>query len=103
MSGGPPGLPPGESGIRTLFASFGRIQQHWDIAEMVAEGDVVVVAAPARRTGSFLGIDARGRQQVFTSTFTHHLVDGLIDRTYRNADDLGRLLQLGATFQRSAA
>jgi SnoaL-like domain len=102
MSGGPPGLPPGEPGIRTLFASFGRIQQHWDISEMVAEGDAVVVRGTCTvEQDSILGIDARGRQQVFTATFTHHLVGGLIVRTHRNADDLGRLLQLGATFQQS--
>ena len=29
--------------------------------------------------------------------FTHRVVDGLIAETWRNADDLGRLLQLGAT------
>jgi len=104
MSGGPPGLPPGESGIRTLFASFGRIQQHWDVTETVAEGDTVVIRGTCTvAQDQFLGIDARGRQQVFTATFTHHLVDGLIDSTHRNADDLGRLLQLGATFRQSAA
>ena len=103
MTGGPPGLPPGEAGIRTLFASFGRIQQHWDVTEMIAEGDAVVVRGTCTvEQDHFQGIDARGRQQVFTATFTHHLVDGLIDRTHRNADDLGRLLQLGARFQRAA-
>jgi len=103
MTGGPPGLPPGEAGIRTLFASFGRIQQHWDVTEMIAEGDAVVVRGTCTvEQDHFLGIDARGRQQVFTATFTHHVVDGLIDRTHRNADDLGRVLQLGATFQRAA-
>jgi hypothetical protein len=103
MTGGPPGLPPGAAGIRQLFASFGRIQQHWDIAEAVAEGDAVVVRGTCTvEQDHFLGIYARGRHQVFTATFTHHVVDGLIDRTHRNADDLGRLLQLGATFQPSA-
>ena len=103
MTGGPPGLPPGEAGIRTLFASFGRIVQHWDIADVVAEGDAVVVRGTCTvEQDHFLGIYARGRQQVFTATFTHHVADGLIDRTHRNADDLGRLLQLGATFQPAA-
>jgi len=76
MTGGPPGLPPGAAGIRQLFASFGRIQQHWDIAEAVAEGDAVVVRGTCTvEQDHFLGIYARGRQQVFTATFTHHIVD----------------------------
>jgi hypothetical protein len=28
--------------------------------------------------------------------FIHHIVDGLLVETWRNADDLGRVLQLGA-------
>ena len=100
MLGGPPGLPPGETGVRQLFASFGRIEQSWDIAEVIAEGETVVVRGTCTvEQDCFLGIDARGRRQVFTATFTHHVRNGLIERTYRNADDLGRLLQLGVTFQ----
>ena len=100
MLGGPPGLPPGETGVRQLFASFGHIEQSWDIAEVIAEGETVVVRGTCTvEQDCFLGIDARGRRQVFTATFTHHVRNGLIDRTHRNADDLGRLLQLGATFQ----
>ena len=33
---------------------------------------------------------------MFTATFTHHFLHGRIDRTFRTADDPGRLLQLGA-------
>ncbi|MGH3612181.1 MAG: hypothetical protein ACRDRK_06130 [Pseudonocardia sp.] len=35
-------------------------------------------------------------RQVFTATFIHRIVDGLVVETWRNADDLGRLIQLGA-------
>ena len=45
---------------------------------------------------SFEGIDGAGKQQVFTATFIHRIADGLIQQTWRNADDLGRLFQLGA-------
>jgi hypothetical protein len=31
--------------------------------------------------------------------FIHHVADGLIQQTWRNADDLGRLLQLGARIE----
>ena len=37
-----------------------------------------------------------GIVQVFTATFTMQIVDGRIDRTWRNAADLQRMLQLGA-------
>ena len=98
MIGGPPGLPAGEAGIRQLFATFGHIEQHWTIDDVLADGDAVVVRGTCSvEQDSFLGVPARGKRQVFTATFTHYLRDGLIDRTYRNADDLGRLLQLGAT------
>jgi hypothetical protein len=33
---------------------------------------------------------------VFTATFTFRIADGLIAEIWRNADDLVRLLQLGA-------
>jgi hypothetical protein len=33
---------------------------------------------------------------VFTATFTFRISDGLVHDIWRNADDLGRLLQLGA-------
>jgi predicted ester cyclase len=97
MHGGPPGLPPGPDGLRRLFATFGRVEQHWTVDDVIAEGDKVVVRA--RNTvvqDSFLGIPSHGRTQVFTATFIHRIVDGRIQQTWRNADDLGRLLQIGA-------
>lgn len=98
MIGGPPGLPAGEAGIRLLFGSFGRIEQSWEINDVIADGATVVVRGTCTvEQDSFLGIPAAGRQQVFTATFTHYFEAGKINRTYRNADDLGRLLQLGAT------
>jgi predicted ester cyclase len=97
MHGGPPGLPAGPDGLRQLFATFGRIEQRWTVEDVIAEGDKVVVRATNTVIqDSFLGIPGRGRPQVFTATFTHRMVGGRIDRTWRNADDLGRLLQLGA-------
>jgi predicted ester cyclase len=47
----------------------------------------------------FLGVPAKGRTQIFTATFIHAIADGKVQATWRNADDLGRLLQLGARFQ----
>ncbi len=98
MWGGPPALPHGPEGLRTLFATFGTVRQSWVIDDVIAEGDRVVVRATNTcEQDEFLGIPAAGVAQVFTATFTHRVVGGRIAETWRNADDLGRLLQLGAT------
>jgi predicted ester cyclase len=97
MEGGPADLPPGHAGLRTLFGTFGDITQEWTIDDVIAEGDKVVVRATNRCTqDSFFGIPAAGIEQVFTATFTFQILDGLVQRTWRNAADLQRLLQLGA-------
>ena len=98
MWGGPPALPRGPEGLRTLFATFGTVRQSWVVDDVIAEGDRVVVRATNTcAQDEFLGIPAAGIAQVFTATFTHRIVGGRIAETWRNADDLGRLLQLGAT------
>lgn len=100
MHGGPPNLSLGADGIQELFGTFGKIDQEWAIEDVIAEGDKVVVRAiNTCRQESFLGIPSQGRQQVFTATFIHQIRDGKIVETWRNADDLGRLLQLGARIE----
>jgi predicted ester cyclase len=97
MHGGPPALATGQEGLRQLFATFGEIVQTWTVDDVIAEGDRVVVRATNTCVqDSFFGVPARGRRQVFTATFVHRIVDGRVEETWRNADDLGRLLQLGA-------
>ena len=97
MFGGPPNLPAGPEGLRTLFAGFGNVQQSWTIDDVIAEGDKVVVrASNAVLQESFFGIPTQGRWQHFTATFTFQIADGQIATIWRNADDLGRLLQIGA-------
>jgi ketosteroid isomerase-like protein len=97
MLGGPPNLPAGPEGIRALFATFGKISQRWTLEDVIAEGDKVVVRATNRVVQeSFFGIDARNHEQVFTATFIFRIQNGQIIQTWRNADDLGRVLQLGA-------
>ncbi|WP_437982538.1 ester cyclase [Sorangium sp. So ce117] len=79
------------------------VREQWSIEEVIAEGDKVVVRAKNTcAQASFLGIPSHGRQQTFTAMFIHHIVDGKIVETWRNADDLGRLLQLGARFEPGA-
>jgi hypothetical protein len=91
------GIPAGPEGMRKLFESFGEIEQEWIINDVIAESDKVVVRATNNCSQeSFLGVPSNGRPQTFTATFIHRIVDGKIAETYRNADDLGRVLQLGA-------
>jgi predicted ester cyclase len=104
MHGGPPKLSPGSDGIRELFSTFGAIEQQWIVEDVIAEGDKVVVRATNLcRQESFLGIPAHHRQQRFTATFIHHITNGKIVETWRNADDLGRMLQLGARIESVSA
>lgn len=87
----------GPEGMRKLFESFGKIKQEWTIHEVIAEKDKVVVRATNTCLQErFFDIPSNGRGQNFTAMFIHHIKDGKIQETWRNADDLGRLLQLGA-------
>lgn len=98
--GGPPELPCGPQGVRELFRQIGAIEQKWTIEDVIAEGDKVVVRATNTCVQeSFFGIPGRDRQQKFTATFIHQIADGKIIETWRNADDLGRLFQLGARLE----
>jgi predicted ester cyclase len=97
MNGGLPGLPAGPEGIRKLFESFGPVEQHWTVNDIIAENDKVVVRATNNcMQERFLGIPGSGKRQIFTAIFIHRILDGKIQQTWRNADDLGRLLQIGA-------
>ena len=97
MVGGPPDLPQGHAGIRALFQHIGEIDQTWSIDDMIAEGDKVAVRATNTCVQeSFFGVPAAAIRQVFTATFILQFADGCVIRTWRNAGDLQRLLQLGA-------
>lgn len=74
------------------------IKQRWIIDDVIAEGDKVAVRATNNgMQENFLGIPSYGRPQTFTATFIHRIINGKIQETWRNADDLGRVLQLGAS------
>jgi predicted SnoaL-like aldol condensation-catalyzing enzyme len=96
MHGGLPDLPEGPEGVRKLVENSGPIQQKWLIRDIISEGNKVVIRAVNYcKQETFLGITSNGRMQVFTAIFIHHIEDGKIVETWRNADDLGRLLQQG--------
>jgi ketosteroid isomerase-like protein len=104
MTGGPPGLPTGAEGIDALFAHIGPVQQTWTVDDVIAEGDKVVVRATNSCVqDSFFGVPGRGVRQVFTATFVMRIVDRRVAEVWRNADDLGRLFQLGAHIVAGAA
>ena len=100
MHGGPPKLSQGHDGVRELFQTIGPIDQKWTIEDIIAEGDKVVVRATNTCVQeSFFGIPGRGIKQTFSAIFIHSIIDGKIIETWRNADDLGRLFQLGARIE----
>ena len=104
MHGGPVGLPVGPEGVHELFRMIGPVKQQWAIEEMIAEGDKVVIRATnICQQDSFFGIPSNGVVQRFSAMFIHHIVDGMIVETWRNADDLGRLLQLGMRIKANGA
>ena len=91
-------IPKGPEGMRKLFETFGQIKQQWIIEDVIAEGSKVVVRATNKcMQENFLGLASYGRPQTFTATFIHEIINGKIRETWRNADDLGRVLQLGAS------
>jgi hypothetical protein len=100
MLGGPPNLPSGPAGICVLAAHLEDVEQTWTVDDVIAAGDRVVVRATNHcEQPEFFGVPAAGIQQVFTATFTFQISDGLVQTIWRNADDLGRLLQLGARIE----
>ena len=56
---------------------------------------MVVRAVNTCTNYQFLNIADNPAMQVFTAIFIH-IIDGLIVETWRNADDLGHVLKLGA-------
>jgi predicted ester cyclase len=73
------------------------VRQTWTVEDVVAAADRVVVRGTNTcEQESFFGVPGRGITQVFAAIFIHRVVDGRVAETWRCADDLGRLLQLGA-------
>ena len=100
MHGGPPNLPSGTEGVYELFRTIGPIAQRFTVEDIIAEDDVVVVRAINNCVQeSFFGVPGRNKMQTFSAMFMHRIVKDKIVETWRNADDLGRLFQLGAKIE----
>jgi predicted ester cyclase len=71
---------------------------HFEIEEMVAEGDTVVARWTLTGThqGSFLGIAPTGRRIRIAGMSLDHLQDGMLVSGFDGWDNLGLRQQLGA-------
>ena len=90
--------------LREAYSDLG-----WEIHDVVAEGDLVVLHATmsGRHTGTFVGYDAAARPaqafpptgKRFATTQTHwfRVADGKVIEHWANRDDLGTATQLGWT------
>jgi steroid delta-isomerase-like uncharacterized protein len=79
--------------LRTAFPDL-----HVTVEDMVAEGDKVATRLTLQGThkGEFRGIAPTGRQITWTATSIIRLQNGKFVEGWANADDLGRMRQLGA-------
>ena len=70
----------------------------WDIVDLVAAGDKVVVRRAWRltHTGPFQGLSPTGRTLTGTAIEIHQLRDGKLVETWSESDNLSFMQQLGA-------
>jgi predicted ester cyclase len=88
----------GHKAIVTLFrASFPDLQ--WQIDDMLADGDKVVVRTTMRGTqlGEFFGLPPTGKHVVVSGIHLLRLANSKIVEHWGNNDDLGLMQQLGET------
>jgi len=88
--------------LRSAYADL-----HWEIHDMVADGDLVVVHATmsGQQVGTFVGygpdgspaqaFPARNRTSSTTQTHWFRVADGKVIEHWANRDDLGTAVQLG--------
>ncbi len=81
--------------VRQAVGDDGHTQRLVRTVHGHATGSSVRSACSRDRPRRF-GVPAGGVEQVFTAMFIFQFADGLATRTWRNAADLQRLLQLGA-------
>jgi predicted ester cyclase len=100
MHGGLPNLPAGKEGVYELFRTIGPVAQRFTVEDIIAEDEMVVLRTINNCIQeSFFGVPGRNKMQTFSAMFMLRIVNGKIMETWRNADDLGRLFQLGARIE----
>jgi predicted ester cyclase len=67
------------------------------VEDQIAEGDRVVTRFTSRGThkARFMGVEATGRELIWTGITIDHIVGGKIVESWANWDMLGMLQQLG--------
>ena len=78
-------------------AIFGALDPHFDLQDIIAEGDRVVVRWRNRGThvGEFLGIPPTNRSYDIAGIDIHRVVDGRMAEHWHVVDQLAQLQQLG--------
>ena len=78
---------------RTVFS-----EARWDIVDLIAAGDKVVVRKTWRltHTGPFQGLPPSGRTLIGSGIEIHQLRDGKLIETWSESDNLSFMQQLGA-------
>ena len=96
----PPGVVPNKEAYKQAMNMFrdGCPDMYYDIKDMVAEGDKVVVRWVGRgtQTGEIMGIAPTGKEVTVTGISILHIVGGKIAEEWTEMDMLGALQQLGA-------
>jgi predicted ester cyclase len=95
----PPGLPPGPEGVKIFFTALRQAfpDLHYEVQDVVAEGDRVVRRAKASGTmkGEFQGMPPTGKKATWDEIHIVRLRDGKIVEHWASVDRLGMLQQLG--------
>jgi hypothetical protein len=102
LHGGPPDVPPGPDGLRTVVPLIGPRERTWVIEDIRVVGECVLVRAThAQLEAEFLGPSGGGRWQMFPATFVHRIVAGTILETWYRAEDQSWKLELGTPVARA--
>jgi predicted ester cyclase len=103
----PPGTPPGRAGTKQVHTAFftGFPDMHATVADLIAEGDKVVVRGTLHGThqGEFMGIPPTGKVVTVTFIAICRFVGGKEVEHWGVGDMLGWLQQLGAIPQMAHA
>ena len=83
--------------LRWIYATFAG--HHFDITDMVAEGDTVMARITSRggHSGEWEGVAPTGKQWTNTGFIYNRMEDGKVVESEVIMDALGHLKQLGAT------
>ena len=96
----PPGVTPDKEAYKQAVTMFHNAcpDMHYNIEDMVAEGDKVVVRWVGRGTqkGEIIGIAPTGKELTVTGISILRIVGGKIAEEWTEMDVLGVLQQLGA-------